>query len=113
MTTTGAAKFNKVIQKVRSPIVVVEEAAEVLESHIITALSSATKHLILIGDHEQLRPKTGISSSCLCHQWLAVYELTKHFHMDVSLFERMVKNGVEHSTLLRQRRMRPEISKIM
>lgn len=101
MTTTGAAKFNKVIQKVRAPIVVVEEAAEVLESHIITALSAATKHLILIGDHEQLRPKT------------AVYELTKHFHMDVSLFERMVKNGVEHSTLLRQRRMRPEISRIM
>lgn len=101
MTTTGAAKFNKVIQKVRAPIIIVEEAAEVLESHIVSALTSSTKHLILIGDHEQLRPKT------------VVYELTKDFRMDVSLFERMVKNGVEHTTLSRQRRMRPEISKTM
>ena len=39
-------------------IVVVEEAAEVLEAHVLAALAPQTQHLILIGDHEQLRPKT-------------------------------------------------------
>lgn len=38
-------------------IVVCEEAAEVLEPHILTSLSRHTEQLILIGDHEQLRPK--------------------------------------------------------
>jgi len=101
MTTTGVAKFHNLIQAVRPPIIIVEEAAEVLESHIITALSSTTKHLILIGDHEQLRPTT------------AVYDLSINFNLDVSLFERMVRNSVEHSTLLRQRRMRPDISSLL
>lgn len=38
-------------------IVVVEEAGEVFEAHILASLAPTTEHLILIGDHEQLRPK--------------------------------------------------------
>ncbi|KAH9515715.1 NFX1-type zinc finger-containing protein 1 [Bulinus truncatus] len=60
MTTTGAAKHRKVLQNVGPKIVVVEEAAEVLEAHIVTALSRHCQHLILIGDHQQLRPKTEV-----------------------------------------------------
>jgi len=74
---------------------------KVLEAHIVVALSQSTKHVILIGDHEQLRPST------------AVYQLSTKFHLDVSLFERMVRNNVEQVTLLRQRRMRPHISKLI
>jgi superfamily I DNA and/or RNA helicase len=59
MTTTGVAKFQRLIQATQPEIIIVEEAAEVLEAHIVTSLSAATKHLILIGDHEQLRPSTG------------------------------------------------------
>lgn len=55
MTTTGAAKFRTVLQKVRPRLVIVEEAAEVLEAHTITTLSEACQHLILIGDHQQVR----------------------------------------------------------
>ncbi len=58
MTTTGVAKFQRLIHAVQPEIVIVEEAAEVLEAHIVTALSAATKHVILIGDHQQLRPGT-------------------------------------------------------
>lgn len=54
MTTTGAAKYRKVLQDIRPCLVVVEEAAEVLEAHIITSLSQACQHLILIGDHQQV-----------------------------------------------------------
>ena len=49
MTTTGAARLQTVLQEVGPEIVIVEEAAEVLEAHIITALSKHCKHLILIG----------------------------------------------------------------
>lgn len=54
MTTTGAAKFRKALQEVRPCLVIVEEAAEVLEAHTITTLSKACQHLILIGDHQQV-----------------------------------------------------------
>lgn len=38
-------------------VVVVEEAGEVFEAHILASLAPTTEHLILIGDPEQLRPK--------------------------------------------------------
>jgi hypothetical protein len=101
MTTTAVAKYQPLLQLVAPEIVVVEEAAEVLEAHIVTALTGSTKQLILIGDHQQLRPGT------------AVYRLATHYNLDVSLFERLVKNRVEHVTLQRQRRMRPAISKMI
>ncbi|CAB3987453.1 NFX1-type zinc finger-containing 1-like [Paramuricea clavata] len=101
MTTTGAAKHRLTLQEIKPRIVIVEEAAEVLEGHVITALSSGTDHLILIGDHKQLKPNP------------AVYELAKHYNLDVSLFERMVNNGFTCHSLSTQHRMRPEIADIM
>ena len=101
MTTTGAAKYQHILHLVKPRIVIVEEAAEVLESHIVSALNAGTQHLILIGDHKQLRPKPN------------EYELAKKYHLDVSLFERLVRNGFPHSTLEFQHRMRPEIAQLV
>ncbi|GFO32608.1 nfx1-type Zinc finger-containing protein 1-like [Plakobranchus ocellatus] len=101
MTTTCAAKYRSVLQAVACKIVVVEEAAEVLEAHIVTALNKDCEHLILIGDHQQLRPSP------------VVYELAKNFGLEISLFERLVKNQFPHVVLQEQHRMRPEISMIM
>ncbi|XP_046577632.1 NFX1-type zinc finger-containing protein 1-like [Haliotis rubra] len=56
MTTTGAAKHASLLEAVAPSIIIVEEAAEVLESHIITSLNPECQQLILIGDHQQLRP---------------------------------------------------------
>jgi superfamily I DNA and/or RNA helicase len=61
-------------------IVIVEEAAEIFEAHVITSLSPKCEHLILIGDHVQLRPSP------------SVYKLAVNYKIDVSLFERFVKN---------------------
>lgn len=55
MTTTGAAKYQDVLQQVEPPIVVVEEAAEVLEAHIVTSLSKGCQQLILIGSIFRLK----------------------------------------------------------
>ena len=51
MTTTGAAKYHSILHKMRPKIVIIEEAAEVLESHIVTALTASTQQVIMIGDH--------------------------------------------------------------
>lgn len=50
MTTTGAARYQDVLQGLKPKIVIVEEAAEVLEAHITTALSESCEQLILIGE---------------------------------------------------------------
>jgi flagellar biosynthesis GTPase FlhF len=48
-TTSGAAKYDRLIKAVGPKIVICEEAGEVLEAHTLTALSPDTEHLILIG----------------------------------------------------------------
>ncbi len=101
LTTTGAAKYGSAMIQMRSRICIVEEAAEVLEPQIIAALSEHTQHLILIGDHKQLRPKTNI------------YEIAHKYKLEVSLFERLAINNFPVVTLEVQHRMRPEISCIV
>lgn len=101
MTTTGAAKYRQLLQRVHPRIVIVEEAAEVMESHVVTTLSRRCDHLIMIGDHQQLRPNP------------TVYALAKKYHLDISLFERMVKNELHCDQLTIQHRMRPEIVKLI
>ncbi|KAF8933427.1 hypothetical protein BGZ58_006355 [Dissophora ornata] len=110
MTTNGAAKFQTLISAVAPKIIICEEAGEVLESHILATLSVSTQHLILIGDHLQLRPQ------------IETYELSsdsrigQNFNLDKSLFERLVtnpKNPLPMSHLTIQRRMRPEISSLI
>jgi helicase required for RNAi-mediated heterochromatin assembly 1 len=39
MTITGCAKYSSLLEKLKSPITIIEEAAEVLESHCISVLT--------------------------------------------------------------------------
>lgn len=55
MTTTGAARLQDVLQEVGPRIIVVEEAAEVLEAHIIASLNPHCQQLILIGKPTPIR----------------------------------------------------------
>ncbi|KAK0419938.1 hypothetical protein QR680_014416 [Steinernema hermaphroditum] len=101
MTTTGAARLQSVLRTIQCPVVIIEEAAEVLEAHIVTALTVKCKHVILIGDHKQLRPNP------------AVYDLARTYDLDVSLFERLVKNNFPYAMLKNQHRMRTEIARTL
>ena len=103
-TTTGAAKNAKIINAVQPEIVIVEEAGEILESHILTALGPFTKRLILIGDHKQLRPKANFHLSV---------EKGTGYDLNRSLFERLILKNYPHTSLLKQHRMRPEISNLV
>lgn len=101
MTTTGSSRYHTILKDIGPRIVIVEEAAEVFESHIVAALSKSCEHLILIGDHVQLRPNP------------TVYMLAQKYHLDVSLFERLINNNTKKVMLTCQHRMRPEISVLM
>ena len=101
MTTTGAARLHSVVKNIESTIMIVEEAAEVFEAHIVASLTPSCQHLILIGDHQQLRPNP------------TVYELCRRYNLDVSLFERLIKSGLSHNRLDIQHRMLPAISKLI
>ena len=101
MTTTGASKHHYLRQKISSKIVIVEEAAEVFEAHIITSLSPSVQQLIMIGDHQQLKPNPNN------------YMLEKEYNFNVSLFERLINNKMPFITLQTQHRMRPEIATLI
>ena len=101
MTTSGAAKYQHILHHIKPKIVIVEEAAEVLEAHIVSALSAGTQHLILIGDHKQLRPKPN------------EHVLATKYNLSISLFERLVRKQMSQATLEIQHRMRPEIAQLV
>ena len=103
-TTTAAAKMVADIQSAQPEIVIVEEAGEILESHILAAVGPETKQLILIGDHKQLRPKANFDLSV---------EKGTGYDLNRSLFERLVLRGYPHQKLSQQHRMRPEISALV
>jgi type II secretory pathway component PulC len=49
MTTTGAAKNSGLLQKLGAEAMIIEEAGQVLESHVLTAMTPNLKRLILLG----------------------------------------------------------------
>ena len=101
-TTTGAAKYARLIRAAKPDVIIVEEAGEILESHILTALAPTVKQLVLIGDHKQLRPKI--------NNYALSVEKGDGFDLNRSLFERLILQGAKHVTLNKQHRMVPEIS---
>ncbi|CAG8617771.1 554_t:CDS:10, partial [Funneliformis mosseae] len=111
MTTNGAAKFQALIRSIGPRIIVCEEAGEVLEAHILSALTPSTQHIILIGDPKQLRPNIATYSLRMDST------LGKNYQLDKSLFERLVEGDnaakIGSVQLLTQRRMRKEISDLV
>ncbi|PWY84476.1 putative AAA family ATPase [Aspergillus sclerotioniger CBS 115572] len=104
--TTTAASMNTAALSLASPgVVLLEEAGEILEPHVLAAMGPHTKQLILIGDHQQLRPKIN-------HYGLSV-EKGAGYDLNRSLFERLVESGHPHSTLAIQHRMCSEISTLV
>ncbi|KIV91298.1 hypothetical protein PV10_05849 [Exophiala mesophila] len=102
LTTTGLSKYRALISALKPRICLIEEAAEVLEAPVTVACVESLQHLILVGDHQQL------------HGHCSVQELEgEPFFLAVSLFERLVNNGMPYKTLLRQRRMDPQFRRLL
>ena len=97
-TITGASIQRSVIQKLAPKIVLIEEAAEVLEASLVAVLSTSVEKLILIGDHQQLKAQVD------------TYHLHQEYNFHISMMERLVKIKFPFERLLKQGRMRPEFS---
>lgn len=102
MTTTGLSKYRSLVASLRPKVVMVEEAAETLEAPVTAACLPTLEHLILVGDHQQLRP----------HCQVREFE-DEPYNFNLSLFERMVLNEVSMDCLTRQRRMIPEVRRLL
>lgn len=100
ITTTGCAIFQHLLRDLAPSLLVVEEAAEVLESQLIACMTDSLKQIILIGDHFQLQPK------------VETLLLEKVNHMNVSLFQRL-SNKMPPISLVEQRRMCPSIANLI
>ncbi|KAK8022775.1 P-loop containing nucleoside triphosphate hydrolase [Apiospora rasikravindrae] len=101
-TTTAAAMYTNVIRAANPDIVLVEEAGEIQEAHILTALAPSVKQLILIGDHKQLRPKI--------NNYALSVEKGDGYNLNMSMFERLIEHEHAFQTLMKQHRMHPNIS---
>ncbi|KAJ6499128.1 hypothetical protein C8R45DRAFT_981206 [Mycena sanguinolenta] len=106
-TTTGAAKLTSLL-KPFPRVMLVEEAGQVLEAHILGSLVPSVEHLILIGDPLQLRPT--LNNYALSMDNKRGKEV---FKFDMSLMERLAVNGLAMSQINVQRRMRPTISTLI
>lgn len=102
MTTTGLSKYRGLLQALDPKIVMIEEAAEILEAPVAVACFKTLEHLILVGDHLQLRAHCNDDQLAKKPYWLGV-----------SMFERLVRNKMEFTQLKRQRRMIPEIRRTL
>lgn len=112
VTTTGLARRIATLQRIRSKVIICEEAGEVMEPHMVSALLPSVEHFIQIGDHEQLRPQINNFKLSLESQQGTAYQL------DRSQFERLSigeqgKPAFPLAQLNVQRRMRPEISTLI
>ena len=112
VTTAGLARRIATLQHVHCKVVICEEAGEVLEPHIISALLPNVEHFIQIGDHQQLRPQINNYNLSLESNQGASYQL------DRSQFERLCvgekgRRPFPVAQLNVQRRMRPEIATLI
>ncbi|XP_060066353.1 NFX1-type zinc finger-containing protein 1-like [Ylistrum balloti] len=101
MTTSRAAADHEILRRINSKIMIIEEAAEVPDHHILACLLPSLQHLVMIGDNQQLRPSYND------------YKTAKRYDLDVSIFERLVTSGLPFQQLQFQHRMRPEISDLL
>lgn len=102
MTSTMAARCQTLLALLGAGTVLVEEAAAMLEPHLMVALTKDVMRVVLIGDHKQLRPTTGSPISA------------QRLHFDVSLFERLFDQGLTCCVPLTvQRRLHPRIADLV
>jgi superfamily I DNA and/or RNA helicase len=65
-TIQGAAKLTSLLNNLEPKILMVEEAGQVLEAHILSSLVPSIQSMILIGDPLQLRPTLANYGESVC-----------------------------------------------
>jgi helicase required for RNAi-mediated heterochromatin assembly 1 len=97
-TTTGLSKYRGLLAALESRTILIEEAAETLEGTVVAGMIDSLQQLILVGDHQQLQASCNVKRL-----------EDAPYHMNVSMFERLVINSIGYVMLNNQRRMIPDI----
>ncbi|KAG7447300.1 P-loop containing nucleoside triphosphate hydrolase protein [Guyanagaster necrorhizus] len=96
--TTCLTAASRVLEATDFPVVFLDEASMSTEPASLVPLMKGSRHVALIGDHKQLPP-------------VIVSRLGKSMKLDMSLFERLIVEGMIPSIMLDiQYRMHPAIS---
>ena len=90
----------QILDQLKPCAVIVEEAAEIIEGQLISVLPPSIQHLVMLGDHQQLKPR------------INCYKL-KDKNLDCSMFERLIYNKMRFAQLGRQCRMRDDIANLL
>jgi len=93
-TNIGAGHFT--LANRRFPIVLIDEATQATEPSALVPIVKGTRQLILVGDHRQLPPTV-------------TSQRAEEGGLDISLFERLLSNGLPAHMLTTQYRMHPTI----
>lgn len=101
-TTTGLSKYRGLLASLQPRTMLIEEAAETLEGTILAAMFNSLEQLILVGDHQQLRAHCNVAALD-----------DAPYNLAVSMFERLVNNGIEYTMLNKQRRMISAIRELL
>lgn len=110
VTSTGMAMRWNMMREFGIKVVILEEAGQIPESHSATSILSGVQHVIMIGDHLQLRTHTNLAelTSGNCNG--------KTFALDLSVLERMITGYYSHkipfATLKTQYRMVKSLAQI-
>ncbi|PVD21340.1 hypothetical protein C0Q70_19513 [Pomacea canaliculata] len=126
MTTTGAARYRSVLKDIGCPIVLLEEAAELITTWFMTSSRIAMMlsrglfikcvgaggargddtERVVSASHPHRRPS---AAAAVAHGVRAEQD----YNLDISLFERLIKNQLHHTTLTLQHRMKPQIANLV
>jgi hypothetical protein len=113
VTTSGLAKRISLLKHVRCKVIICEEAGEVMEPHMISAMLPTIEHCIQIGDHEQMRPTiNNFKELSLESAHGLLYKLDRSQFERLSIGEKG-RPSVPVAQLEVQRRMRPEVSTLI
>jgi len=85
------------VQGIQFELVLVDEATQAIEPAVLIPMTRGARQVVMIGDQAQLPP------TCKCPETIMM-------GLDVSMFDRLIGNGVECHTLETQYRMHPTIS---
>ncbi|EAS07442.2 AAA domain protein (macronuclear) [Tetrahymena thermophila SB210] len=94
---TNVGSMSEYLKEQNFTRVIIDEATQATEMSTIIPLINKAQQVVLIGDHKQL-PPTVLSS------------LAQSKGMTISLFERLVKQGIQPKMLMRQYRMHSTIA---
>ena len=97
VVTTCISSFDKRLNSIRFPTVLIDEATQACESECILPLLHGAKHAIIVGDHCQLGP-------------VVLSKNAAKAGLKMSLFERLVKLKLKPHMLQVQYRMHPKLS---